>query len=85
MELGILLLAALVLVCPISMMWMMRGRHRKHDMHVHGSDDRGQRTADPRDLVARPGAQQQVRGSELGVLGDEHRATTDVHRRRDSL
>lgn len=83
MELGTLLLVALVLACPIGMMWMMRGKHGRHESHSRGTDDRGQPAADPRERVAGPAEQPQVRASGPDVLGDEHGATTDVHRRRD--
>jgi hypothetical protein len=40
-DLGTLLLIALVLACPITMIWMMRGKHRPrgHDRHGHPPAD----------------------------------------------
>jgi hypothetical protein len=62
-DLGTLLLIALVLACPIAMIWMMRGRHRAHG---HNRPGRSHSTTTEGDKAARPEVQQGRGGRDHG-------------------
>ncbi len=69
-NLGLLLIIALILICPISMWWMMRARHGRHGRGMHDRMNEGK----DRDMGRDPqhGAQPGTERSDK-VAGDQRR------------
>ncbi len=79
LNLGLLLLI-LVLACPISMMWMMRGRHRMH-RGMHGTEGGGvRRPATPAARPAEHQAQQDAVEREIAATSGERPSPSNRRR-----